>query len=160
MIYLDGVALEGFDPDVYEYEVILPEGTVFEPYMEALAMDDGAMVLVNPAFEVPGAAIVDIYAEDIFHTKRYVVNYVIATGVGEETMPLVQVYPNPVNGILYVNGMKDASVKMYSADGAEVISLSGFSGSSIDISTLPAGVYIMNMENQEGVMMRKKIIVY
>lgn len=160
MIYLDGIALEGFDPDIYEYEVALPVGTVFEPYMEVETMDDGAMALVNPAFAVPGTAIVDIYAEDIYHTKRYMVHYVIATGVGEENMPLVQVYPNPVNGTLYVNGLKDATVKMFAADGSEVISLKGFSGSSIDTSTLPAGIYIMNVTNQEGVMMRKKIVVY
>ena len=160
MIYLDGVPLEGFDPEVYEYEVPLPVGTVYEPYLDVETMDDGAMALVNPAFAVPGTAIVDIYAEDLYHTKRYLVHYVIETGIGEDPMPLVQVYPNPVNGILNVNGLKDATVKMFSANGSEVLNLSGFSGSSIDVSKLPAGIYIMNVTNQEGVEMRKKIVVF
>jgi hypothetical protein len=160
MIYLDGVPLEGFSPDVYEYEVVLPEGTVFEPYMEATAMDEGAMVLVNPAFALPGTAFVDIYAEDLYNTKRYLIHYVVYTGIEDKTLPLVQLYPNPVSGVLHINGLKDADVKLFSSDGAEVISLTDFSGNSIDVSLLPAGIYIMNVTTTEGFQVRKKIVVY
>jgi hypothetical protein len=160
MIYLDDVPLEGFSPDIYEYEVILPEGTVFEPYMEVETMDDGAMALVNPAFQLPGTAIVDIYAENLYNTKRYLVHYVIYTGVDDKTMPLVQVYPNPVSGTLNIHGLKDATVKLYSADGAEVMSFTNFSGNSIDVSGLSAGIYIMNVTTPEGLVVRKKVVVY
>jgi hypothetical protein len=160
MIYLDGVPLEGFDPDTYEYEVILPEGTVFEPYMTVTTMDDGALALVNPAFQVPGTATVDVYAENLNDTKRYQVNYVIYTGVDDKTLPLVQVFPNPVSDILNVSGLKDATVKLFSANGNEVMSFTRFSGNSIDVSSLPAGIYIMNIITPEGYVARKKIVVF
>lgn len=160
MIYLDGIPLEGFDPDVYEYDVILPEGTVFEPYLEASTMDEYSMALVTPAFQLPGTATVDIYAENLYNTKRYLVHYTVYTGVDDKTVPLVQVYPNPVSGQLFVNGLKNATVGLYSASGAKVVSLTNFSGSSIDVSTLPQGVYIMNVTTEEGFVVRKKIVVY
>jgi hypothetical protein len=160
MIYLDGVPLEGFDKDVYDYEVVLPEGTVFEPYMEVTTMDDGAMALVNPAFQLPGTAVVDVYAENLYNTKRYLVHYVVYTGIDDKTTPMVQVYPNPVTGILNINGLKDADVKLFSVKGAEVMSFPRFSGNSIDISSLPSGIYIMNVTTAEGLVVRKKIVVY
>jgi hypothetical protein len=160
MIFLDGVELEGFDPNVYEYNVILPEGTVFEPYLAVTTMDDGAMALVNPAFELPGTAIVDIYAENLYDTKRYLVHYTVYTGVEDKTIPLVQVYPNPVNGMLNVYGLKDASVKIFSANGSEVMSFNRFSANSIDVSSLPAGVYILGITTEEGLVVRKKVVVY
>jgi hypothetical protein len=160
MIYLDGVPLEGFSPDIYEYEVVLPMGTVFEPYMEASTMDENAMALVNPAFQVPGTAVVDVYAENLYDSKRYLVHYTVYTGLEDKTIPLVQVYPNPVSGILSINGLKDASVRLFSASGMEVMSFTRFSGNEIDVSSLPAGLYILNVTTSEGLVVRKKIVVY
>jgi len=118
------------------------------------------MALVNPAFAVPGTAVVDIYAEDLFHTKRYLVHFVLATGIGENSQPLVQLYPNPVSETLNISGLKDASIKLFSVNGKEMMSLERFSGNTIDVSKLPAGVYIMNVTTVEGLQVRKKIIVY
>jgi hypothetical protein len=160
MIYIDGIPLEGFDPDIYEYDVILPEGTVLEPYMEVETEDDGAMAVINPAFQVPGTAIADIYAEDLYHSKRYLVHYTVYTGVDDKAQPLVQVYPNPVSGTLNIFGLKDAQVRLYSANGAEVMSVDGFSSNSLDVSDLPGGIYILNITTQEGQVLRKKIVVY
>ena len=159
-ILLDGQPLEGFDPDVYEYEVVLPDGTLFEPYLEATSMDEGAMVLVNPAFQLPGTATIDVYAENLYNSKSYLVHFVIATGLDDKTMPLIQVFPNPVSEILTVNGLKDATIKFYSVSGEEVISMTRFSRNSIDVSSLPAGIYVMNITTQEGQVVRKKIVVY
>ncbi len=160
MIYLDGVPLEGFDPDDYEYDVVLPEGTIFEPYLEASTMDENAMAVVNLAFELPGTAIIDVFAEDLYESKRYLIHYTVYTGVDDKTIPLVQVYPNPVTGTLNVNGLKDATIELFSSNGSKVLSLTRFSGNSIDISTLPAGVYVLGVTNEEGIVVRKKIIVY
>ncbi len=160
MINLDGVPLEGFNPDIYEYDVILPEGTLFEPYLEAVLMDDGAMAVVNPAFELPGTAVVDVYAENRFDTKRYLVHYTVFTGVEDKVVPSIQVYPNPVTNVLHVNGMKDAGVKLFNTSGEQVLTLNKFSGSTIDVSELPSGVYIMNVTTADGQTMRRKIVVY
>jgi len=160
MIYLDDVALEGFDPDIYEYDVILPEGTLFEPYLEVTTMDEGAMAVINPAFELPGTVVIDVYAEDLYNNKRYLVNYEVYTGVDDPAKPMVQVYPNPVSGTLKIFGLKDAKVELFSTKGEQVILFSNFSGNSIDVSLLPAGIYIMGITTKEGNVVRKKIIVY
>jgi hypothetical protein len=160
MIYLDGVAMEGFDPDDYEYDVVLPEGTIFEPYMEVATMDDGAMAVINPAFELPGTAVIDVYAEDLYQTKRYLVHYTVYTGIEDNSQPMVQVYPNPVSGLLNIHGLKDAKVELFSAKGEQVVSLNNFSGNSIDLSEMPAGIYIMNVTTTDGYVVRKKVVVY
>ncbi len=159
MIYLDGVPLPGFDPNVLEYDVILPEGTQFEPYLEAVPMDDGAMTLVNPAFQLPGDAVVDVYAENRYDNQRYIVHYTVFTGVPDESAPLVQVYPNPATDELFINGLKDAQIELISLDGKQVKRAEGFSGGSIDISGLNNGIYILRITTHEGDVLRKKIVV-
>ena len=87
-------------------------------------------------------------------------HYVIATGIGEDSQPLVQLYPNPVSETLNISGLKDAAIKMFSVNGKEMMSFDKFSGNTIDVSKLPAGVYIMNVTTGDGMQVRKKIIVY
>lgn len=159
MIYLDGEPLEGFDPNVYEYNVVLPLGTQFEPYLEAEAMDENAMTMVNPAFQLPGTATVDIYAENLYNTKRYVVHYTVFTGLNDVVVPSVQVYPNPASDNLFINGLKNATVKLFTLDGKLVTSLERFSGNVIDLSELQGGLYVLHITTAEGNVLRKKIIV-
>ncbi|HPM93279.1 MAG TPA: T9SS type A sorting domain-containing protein, partial [Bacteroidales bacterium] len=113
-----------------------------------------------PAFELPGTAVVDVYAENRFDTKRYLVHYTVFTGVEDKVVPSIQVYPNPVTNVLHVNGMKDAGVKLFNTSGEQVLTLNKFSGSTIDVSELPSGVYIMNVTTADGQTMRRKIVVY
>ncbi len=159
MIYLDGVALEGFDPNVYEYDVVLPLGTQFEPYLEAETMNANARAIVNPAFQLPGNATVDVYAENLYNNKRYVVHFTVFTGTPEELVPLIQVYPNPATDELFIHGVKDVAIRIFSVDGKMVVALDGFSGNSIDVSNLCDGVYVLHIITGEGNTLRKKIIV-
>jgi hypothetical protein len=159
MIYLDGVALEGFDPNVYEYNVVLPEGTQFEPYLEAEAMDENAKTVINPAFQLPGDATVDIYAENLYNTKRYIVHYTIETGIGNEILPLVQVYPNPATDQLFINGVKDTRISIYSVDGKLIKSIESFTGTAIDVSEIRNGIYVLHITTSDGNVIRKKIVV-
>jgi hypothetical protein len=159
MIYLDGVALEGFDPNVYEYDVVLPEGTQFEPYLEAETMDENSKTVVNPAFQLPGDATVDIYAENLYNTKRYIVHYTVETGIGNDIMPLVQVYPNPATDQIFINGVKDTRVSIYSVDGKLVKSIESFTGTAIDVSELRNGIYVLHITTSDGNVIRKKIVV-
>ena len=123
-------------------------------------MNEYAMALVNPAFELPGTAVVDVYSEDLINSKRYLVNYTVYTGIDQETLPMVQVFPNPANDILSIYGLKDATVRLFSVNGKEMLSFTRFSGNSIDVSSLPAGIYIMNVTTPEGLLARKKIVVF
>ena len=159
MIYLDGEPLEGFDPDIFEYDVVLPEGTQFEPYMEVETADANAMAIVNPAFQLPGDATVDVYAENLYSNSRYVVHYTIETGIGDEVVPLVQVYPNPATDQLIIYGVRDAQVRIFSVDGKQVQFYENFSSNVIDVSVLGNGIYILHITTSEGNIIRKKIIV-
>jgi hypothetical protein len=159
MIYLDGEPLEGFDPDVYDYEIVLPLGTQFEPYLSVETMDDGAMAIVTPAFQLPGTASVDIYAENLYNTKRYTVSFTVFTGIGDKTVPSIQVYPNPVADLLYVNGLKNVQLNIFSVDGKQVMSLNDFSGNRIDVSELNGGIYVLHILTADGNLIRKKIVV-
>jgi hypothetical protein len=159
MIYLDGEPIEGFDPNIYEYDVILPLGTQFEPYLSAETMNANAFTVINPAFQLPGDATIDVYAENLYNTKRYVVHYTVFTGIDDQVVPLIQVYPNPATGQLFINGLKDANLKFYSMDGKEIMTIERFSGGSIDVSVFNAGIYVMHVMTSEGAVIRKKIVV-
>ncbi len=55
MIYLDSVALKGFDPDVFEYEVILSPGSVM-PEVTAVPLDERAEVAYGLFEDIVGEA--------------------------------------------------------------------------------------------------------
>ncbi|WP_084681355.1 T9SS type A sorting domain-containing protein [Chryseobacterium soli] len=71
--------------------------------------------------------------------------------------PIVGVYPNPTNGILYIKA--DAAIESVS-----VINVVGerikaeFSNNQIDMQSLPGGVYIIELKLKNGQSISKKII--
>lgn len=159
MIMLDGEPLDEFDPDVYEYDVYLPEGTVEEPILSAETMDDAAFTVINQAFEIPGTSTVEVYAEDLFSTKLYTVNYRIATGTDEKPVPAVHVFPNPAQDKLYLTGITRADVQLFSSDGKLLMSKANFRSGPIDVSDLPRGIYILNIQAGDAHVVRKKVII-
>lgn len=157
---LDGVLIEGFDPDVYEYDVKLPLGTVEEPVLNGVPMDDGAMMIVNMAFAIPGTASIKVFAENMYDSKEYIVNYTYDNVGQEETIKdLISVYPNPANEVLYFTGLDKSDVTILSSSGRVIMERNNFSGSSINIGNLSKGVYIVNIRTNEGQYVRKKIMV-
>lgn len=160
MIYLDGVPLPGFDPDVYSYTVAIPEGTIEEPVITVDPMHENALPAVSMAFAIPGTATIDVIAENLISTSTYEVSYDYDTDVDEaEALPTVNVYPNPADDHIFVTGLKNARVAIHSVDGKLMIQKENFSGNNISISELPTGIYILNimMDNKHTV--RKKIVV-
>ena len=158
-ITLDGVLIEGFDPDIYEYDIVLPEGTTEAPIVDGETIDDGAMSLISQAFELPGDAVIDVFAENLATTRRYIVHFTIFTGVDEQDDPNIQIYPNPAKNQVYVMGAKNVSVTIWSIDGKQVLSLGAYNGGAIDLSNLNNGIYFLNVMNEKGILARKKIIV-
>ena len=159
-ITLDGVPLEGFDPDIYEYEVQLPEGTVEEPVMVGTPMVSESTMLTSMAFSIPGIAQIDVYAENLFVHKVYKVNYSIDyVGTEEPRQALVSVYPNPAYDILHINGLQNADVTLYSTSGNVVLKKTNFSGNTLDISNLSRGVYVIDIRLNNGQVVRKKVTV-
>jgi hypothetical protein len=70
---------------------------------------------------------------------------------------VVGFYPNPVDNILQITGMKgDPMIMIHSTTGGEAF-LAKLNNGSIDISELPAGIYILNLP-YEGKPVRHKLI--
>ena len=68
-----------------------------------------------------------------------------------ENMPksTVKLYPNPASGILNIetgNNDRLPEVKIYSIQGVLLINTQG---NKIDISTLPSGIFIANIDGQQ-----------
>ena len=160
MIYLDGVPLEGFDPDTYSYTVTLPEGTVEEPVITVDPMDENALTAVSMAFAIPGTASIKVIAEDLLGTSTYEVNYDFDTDIDEgETLPSINIFPNPAEDHIFITGLTNSRVAIHSVDGKLMILKENFSGNNINISELPKGIYIVNIMMDDKQVVRKKIAV-
>ncbi len=60
--------------------------------------------------------------------------------------PSIQVYPNPVESIIYVNGLdKDANIKVISTDGKTAKQVIG---QQIEVSDLVKGMYLLSVDGR------------
>ena len=160
MITLDGVPLEGFDPDTYYYDVALPEGTVEPPVALGIPMYDSAFMLIAQAFEMPGYAVIDVYPESLSSIKRYIVSFNFTTKVDDPQIQAIVIYPNPVvDGKLFISGAEISSVKLYSLDGKLILNIERCTGNTIDFSGVKSGVYILSLINTHRNNVMKKIVV-
>jgi hypothetical protein len=160
MITLDGVPLEGFDPGIYYYDVALPQGSVEPPVTLGIPMYDSAFVLISQAFEIPGFAVIDVYPESLGSFKRYIVSFNFETNINNPEIQTISIYPNPtVYGKLFISSTDISSVKLFSLDGKLIVNIEKLNGNTIDLSGVKSGVYILNMTNAEGLVLRRKIVV-
>ncbi len=159
-IYVDGEAIANFDPDVMDYDVELPSGTVEMPTITAELMDASGIKVIVPANGFPGTATIDSYGQDLATHYTYNVNLSVLTGIGNETFEAVKVFPNPTNGKLYLRGAENTNVKVYSAIGTEVASYEGFTGNTIDLSNLGNGIYFIHIVLEDKTVVNKKINLY
>ncbi|WP_282121645.1 T9SS type A sorting domain-containing protein [Algibacter mikhailovii] len=68
-------------------------------------------------------------------------------------------YPNPTDGILYIDTKEEAKVTIYSTNGQQVFTADKYSASqNIDLSHLHAGLYIVQVENNNRILREKLII--
>ncbi len=74
---VDGTTVSGFDPETYEYDVVLPAGTTEVPELTATATDEHASIVITNATELPGTATVEVTAEDGFTKATYSINFSI-----------------------------------------------------------------------------------
>jgi Secretion system C-terminal sorting domain len=70
----------------------------------------------------------------------------------------IKIYPNPTTGIFTISIKEDASVKMYDMFGKLIYtSKTNIGESKIDISNYPSGIYLLQVETENG-SVTKKII--
>lgn len=61
----------------------------------------------------------------------------------------IQIYPNPTEGIVNIEDISNTeyTIVIYNTKGQKQLSKSAIGKSNIDISDLPRGIYIMNINN-------------
>ena len=85
---------------------------------------------------------------------------------GVENNAFVNVFPNPANNIINiafdVQSTETLSLSLYDLSGKQVLnkqtSISGFDKETVDVSTLPSGIYFLNLRS-ESIQQTQKIII-
>ncbi len=69
------------------------------------------------------------------------------SAVNSNTDVKLSVYPNPVSGMLYIDGAASKNVQVYNVLGT-VVKTVEMSGNSIDVSSLSKGVYLLSVDSK------------
>jgi len=77
-ILVDNESIQGFDSNIFEYDIQLPYGTTAMPAIEAVTSDNYAIANVTFPTTVPGSASIEVIAEDGISIQSYTLNFAIA----------------------------------------------------------------------------------
>lgn len=146
---IDGVPAVGFNPDVFEYNIELPDGTTVVPEVTAVATDENATVIIVPTMELPGTTTIDVFAEDLLTHLTYTVNFTVLTGLEDNMASKIEVYPNPTTGMIKIKGVDDAKVSVYSITGSLITEYESLQ--TIDLSAQPNGIYFVKIYGDDFV---------
>jgi hypothetical protein len=156
----DGTLLAGFSSDTYDYDVVLPSGTVTAPEITATPIDPKSVVIIVPAGELPGTTAIDVFAEDLITHTLYTVNFTVGgVGMDQEKVKNVVVYPNPTKGMVYLMNADHSVLTLTTVGGEVVRKINDFTGTSMNLNSLAKGVYILSIQKPDGTMIRKKIVL-
>jgi len=155
-LMVDGVSIEDFDSDIFNYNVELPEGTNEIPLVAGIPMDENATVVVVPATELrDNITTIDVFAEDLATNNRYTVTFTLATGLNELHDKQVKLYPNPTTGILNIQTNNAADVYVYATDGSIIGEYQLFNNKQIDLSHLSNGIYFVKVLTENEIITKK-----
>ena len=123
-------------------------------------------IVVGESLEVKVSLII-AFKEDVVIESELVIN----SSVGEQIIPvtwkgevdieensfaLVELYPNPMNDVLYIESENIASVAIFNAVGQQVLFVE--SRNEIDVAELNNGLYFVRLIDNKGNTITKKII--
>lgn len=151
--------LPGFDPEVLEYHVELDPGNPV-PDITGIPVDDNAMVIVEPAVDVPGVTYIDVFAEDHLTHLRYEVFWDGFVDLDEQVTGQFFVFPNPTKGELNIVGNRIKDISFYTITGQEVMEIRGITAHQISLDNLPNGIYLLKAVMEDGTFVTKKINLY
>ena len=96
---------------------------------------------------------------------------VITSSVGEQIVPVMydgevdleeinfastEVYPNPMNDVLYIDGDDVVNVTIFNSVGQQVMSVEN--KNVVDVSSLNNGLYFVRLVDDKGNILLKKVI--
>jgi hypothetical protein len=76
-------------------------------------------------------------------------------GLSSLTAGLVELYPNPSNGQLFIKGMEAGEIEIYSITGKCVFKEHYSAGKILDLSNLYSGMYVVYGHSASGVFVEK-----
>ncbi|MBO4739650.1 MAG: T9SS type A sorting domain-containing protein, partial [Bacteroidales bacterium] len=78
------------------------------------------------------------------------------TGIVENALEEVKIYPNPARNILYINNVENANIDIYSIAGQRVKTIKNVTGNQdIDVSDMANGMYILRMQDGQNTRVEK-----
>ncbi|NOX86541.1 MAG: T9SS type A sorting domain-containing protein [Chlorobi bacterium] len=115
-----------------------------------------------PGIKVPVMFVVE-YEDTEDYTVHYLVEYDFTTGIEEKTESKIACYPNPVTDRLTIRSDKAVTgIRLFSVNGRQMNEISIRTNPAnqytIDFNRYPKGVYLIELEFEDGSMITKKII--
>lgn len=156
-ITYDAVPIPDFNPTIYEYTIKIPQGTIEIPEIGAISTDPDATVIILSAFEIPGTTIIDVFAEDLSTQNTYSVHFEYETGISKNKNELINIFPNPTSGEVFIESAINSKVEVYNIAGALVTSFSDFKSNLIDLQNLDEGVYFLKIIMENKTVINKKV---
>jgi len=145
-----GITIDGFDPLITDYEYDVPEGQPI-PVIDGTPTDPMATTNITQAASIPGDGIILVTAQDGVTQMTYKVQFKLITGVGENSLEDLVIYPNPVVGQLYISGTDNRiQIEILNLMGELLITKSVNNSRRIETEMLKPGIYFAVITNEKG----------
>ena len=102
---------------------------------------EGEITIENNSFVMPASNVV---VEALYNV-----------GIEESEIGDLNVYPNPASDYIRVSGLENMEYRIIGSNGVVVLSGSNYSGESIDVSHLSAGMYFLFTGNRAFPFLKK-----
>lgn len=79
--------------------------------------------------------------------------------VNETMSSSFNIYPNPANSKIYVDGENVGAVEVYNSLGQKVATVEGTEHTSVDVTSFENGVYVVRVINNEGAVTTQKVTI-
>ena len=80
-------------------------------------------------------------------------------GVGEAETSMFNIYPNPANSKIYVDGEGVGVVEVYNSLGQKLMTVEGTEHTSVDVAAFENGVYVVRVITNEGAVTIQKVTI-
>ncbi len=80
-------------------------------------------------------------------------------GVGEAETSMFNIYPNPANSKIYVDGEGVGVVEVYNSLGQKLMTVEGTEHTSVDVAAFENGVYVVRVITNEGAVTTQKVTI-
>lgn len=137
----------------YEYETNLPLSTTQIPWHPELERPKTYQ-------NVHAYTVEHWYTVDVDWVLQYVCDYLYYydnyTSIAERNEPQLSLYPNPTEGRVAIQAEQVQSTMVFNSVGQTVKTFGATS--QIDLSDLPAGIYMLRVKTAEGVSMKQVVL--